>query len=185
MKRIALISIILLVLLSTSFSASAAPIYGHGPANKKATLMVQKWISSDDIVLGQSIKVHVNITNIANAYAYNPTISEPVFTPVTVKTKANYTKYNWVRLGKGASFSYTYQITPKVAGQFTVLPTVVDFFNANHTKITSQSSYAPFTVSKEAAPPETTTVWQTIFWYSFAFVMIPVVLFIGHKIVTR
>ena len=175
MKRLVFVLIALSLLLP--FQVYSEPSYGEISDKNYPSLSVVKWIDQDQIILGDTISVTVNITNFSNSYAYNISIQEPTFQSNIMNDSRNHTTYTWFEIGFGGSISYSYDITPSVIGQFTLEPTTISYYDANNTIYKSQSAYLPFEVNTEAPPELDSEIWRNILIMVSIFVAIPIALF--------
>ena len=193
MKRLVLISFVFLILVITPFNTAATPVYGDNLHAKSPSLAVRKWISTDswasskhnEILIGSSITVHVNLTNMSNHFARNITILEPIFSPGFVNSQVSYKEYDYLELGFGATVNYTYTFTPKVTGNFTIEPTSITYLDVNGTQFTAKSTYIHFAVLGE--PPKDTTpdLWKNMLLICSIFVAIPLLVFIANFVIYR
>jgi len=185
MKRLVVFSIIVTILLVSTVSTTASPIYGEKPAGDGPTLVVQKWLSKDQILLGQNVTVFVNITNVSNFYANNLTIREPTFNNFIIKSKVNYERYTYTQLGKGAVLTYNYTIIPESDGTFSVEPTQIDYYGSSGAQYRATSSNHEFTVLLQKPAPSTNYLWRNIMWLSIIFVAIPMVIYFYNRFFMR
>lgn len=153
MKHLKLSILVLsIMLISTISSAQSATVYGDPPEDNRPTLQIQKWISNDALLIGESVTVNVNISNWSEGFAYNLSITEPAFSSLTVKRIQGYDRYIYDGFGPGASVSYNYTILPENEGNYTIEPTEIVFYDENSTRHFGRSAHIPFFVY-EVLPP--------------------------------
>jgi hypothetical protein len=147
--------------------------------------MVQKWVSDSQVLVGETITVHVNITNISDDFAYNLTIQEPVFNSLVFDTVQEYEEYIFVKLGYGANFYYEYTITADVVGEYTLESTRIDFLTEQGFAHRAISAPIPISVTEEIPQSDIPERWNTLLQISLIFIAIPIIVFYLNKFVNR
>ena len=184
MRKVVIGSFLLLMLLSSGLSA-AEPIYGELPNEKKPSLQIRKWISKNDLKLGENLTVTVNITNWSLQWAFNLSITEPTFSEFAAELITDFDRYEYTAIGPEGSIYYEYSIKPQTIGNYSVEPTRIEFFDENSTLFRAVSAFIPFFVFVEAPPIDLSEVWQNLFWMSFVLFAIPIIVYFINKYIWR
>ncbi|MCY3411904.1 MAG: hypothetical protein INQ03_09770 [Candidatus Heimdallarchaeota archaeon] len=183
MKRgLLFITIFLLILVnSMSVQAVTETSYGNPPRAGEPILSVMKWVSADEVVLGESITVYVNITNWSEESAYNMSITEPIFSDWASSDFIGYDDYVYTRIDSNASVSYQYTLTLKNEGNYIIEPTEIEYVDRNGTVFHARSSFQSVDVYIEEPLPELDEYWTAIFWWSIGIVLVPTLLRYGLR----
>lgn len=170
----------LLILIIISFSihdSQAKKIYGEQGEHEFPFLEVIKWPSETETHLGNSITITVNITNWSDYGAYNLTITEPLFSDWAFSTFNGWDEYIWVLVDAGASISYSYNMTVKNEGQYTIDATQIEYLDENSTSFIARSQSIPITIFVTDPPISQDEIWRNIFLMTLVIIAIPIIVF--------
>ena len=156
----------LLILIIISFSihnSQAKKIYGEQGEHDFPFLEIVKSSSETETLLGNTITVNVNITNWSDYAAFNLTVNEPLFSDWAYSTFNGWDEYIWVEIDAGASISYSYNMTVKNEGKYTIAATNIDYLDENSTSFNVRSQEIPITVFVTEPPISQDEIWRNIF----------------------
>ena len=166
----------LLILIIISFSvhnSQAKTIYGEQAEPDFPYLEIIKLSSETETLLGNTITVNVNITNWSDYSAFNLTITEPLFSDWAYSTFNGWDDYIWVEVSPGASITYSYNMTVKNEGKYTIAATKIDYLDENSTSFNARSQFIPITIFVTEPPITQDEIWSNILKMAILIVAIP------------
>lgn len=176
----------LLILIIISFSihnSQAKKIYGEQGEFDFPHLEIVKWSSESETRLGNTISINVNITNWSDYPAFNLTVTEPLFSDWAYTTFNGWDEYIWIEVDAGASISYSYNMTVKNEGKYTVDATEITYLDENSTIFNTRSQSIPITIFVTDPPISQDKIWNNILMMSLVIVAAPGVVYGINKLV--
>ena len=179
--------ILVLSFLPLLVTVSSAPVYDDNDEfNLGTSLKIKKWIEGEQIVsIGETITVHVNVTNVGKLTAHNLTVIEPLFSNYTVDTLNSYTPHNWVTVFSKGTFSYSYSFSFRKLGVYYIESTRITSRDSNQVSYEAFSNHIQIDVVENPSIRFTAFEWLYISLLCIGIVSLPIFVFIINSLVFR
>ncbi len=141
---------------------------GNDTIPARPIIAVRKTINETQVNPLQWIQVNVTIQNIGNRTAYNLTIFDSMYNDWAIATKSyEVQKYVQIDINTTIFYSYHYKILRE--GNFSILPTTVDYVDVNGTEYFSRSiRFNVLSIVIEDVELIEKELWLNVLWYSLS-----------------
>ncbi len=168
-----------------SINTSAIPIHSKDEGPPYPALQIFKTINVEDdlIQVGTEIQVSVNMTNFGGKTAINVSLVEPVLQNFTISNLKGYDPKNWIKIGPGASVSYSFSFVIEKPGNYTIEPTTATYLDENQNEYSAKSGFFELNVIKGKPPVSLDEEWRMAFIQMGSILALPIIWLLLKKYV--